>query len=357
MQSIFLSRLAATSVMPLMAAGGWAGYSYYDQPSQSSQNGCIVLTTDTISTTSYEPQVANLQQFFIGRGYLRGNPNGYLDQPTEMALSRFQADSGIPVTGRVDSQTRTIIQQVSCPQYQYQGPYPDYYPNNQYPNNGQLSIQGVDAPQQLAAGQSGAWSVHVLGWDQHQGGTLHYSVVWGDENYGARSADSYYPAASVEGSGTFTHTYTQPGTYTPVFTVRDDYGHSARVSATTYVGSGAYPAYGNGYCDGYSRNCSNNTYTSNTYGTYQPSSYGTNGTYSCTDYYDRTCYANGRYVGPDFGGTGYTYNGPGDTCYYLNGQWQGSCSGRTAYSSPTSGVDYSCYYDRACLARMNGTTY
>ncbi len=84
----------------------------------------------------------------------------------------------------------------------------------------------------------------------------------------------------------------------------------------------------------------------------------------CTNYYDRSCYQDGSYVGPYWGG-GSTYNGPGDTCYYLNGRWQGSCGDpyrRTEYDrydnryqyQDSYARDYRCYYDRTCLARMDG---
>ncbi len=338
MHPLIINRLAAATVMPLVAAGGWGAYSYY-QPYPAAQDGCIVLTTD-ITTTTYQPQVVSLQRFFVDEGYLRGNPNGYFDQPTTVALERFQADNGIPVTGRMDGTTRTIIERVSCPGYDSgypNGYYPSGYP---YGATGQLSVQGIDAPRSVSVGQSAAWTVRVAGRNNAYGGTLHYSVVWGDENQYGNAARAQYGDGSVQSSASFTHTYGRSGTYTPVFTVSDDYGHTAHASATVTVSGG---------CPSYNYNCSS-------YSGYN----GYNGSSAPCTYYDRNCYGNGQYIGSSY--NGYTYNGPGDTCYYLNGQWQGSCGNTPTYtyngSSYTgSGVDYSCYYDRACYAQLQGRSY
>lgn len=385
MQSIIIHRVATTAVMPLVAASGFAGYSYYDTPQTyptqyPSQMVCTTITRDLyFNSPSSQTDAMALQRFFVSRGYLRGGLTGVMDQPTMIAVQRFQADNGIPVAGYLDTQTRVTIQRMSCTSgggYPYQNPV------------GQLASYAVDAPSSLRVGQSGTWTVRVAGSNPYQGGgQLHYSVVWGDENSGVRAADSYYPSTSVASSGSFTHVYNRPGTFTPVFTVRDDYGHSTQVSATTYVSPttvAPIPAHGTNYnyCNTsaglYDRSCA--TTYQNQYPTHTP--YPTNYTQTappgCTSYYDRACYVNGTYIGPSYDGSS-TYNGPGDTCYFFNGQWQGNCGASTAYNpyasynpyTPTYGtnysldyqnpgtgsVDYSCYYDRACLARMNGRSY
>lgn len=330
---------------------------------------CTTLSGNMYSGGSNaQADVARLQAFFISRGYLRGTVNGYFDQATLTALQRFQADNGLPVTGVVDSQTRSVIQQMSCVNAQ-----------NGYQNtNGQLSIQGIDAPRQLSVGQTGTWTVRVAGWNGYQsGGQLHYNVTWGDENSGMRQQAVYYPSTSVQSSGTFTHVFTRTGSFNPVFTVTDDYGHRVQVNvttqvtgATTYGGYTGTPNYGTNCTNYYASNCVPTTgYTGVPAYTGTPSYSGNyTGNYSggypsgCTGYYDRSCYVNGRYMGP---GTGGTFNGPGDSSNYTNtpsydyyNQYpytSGSSYGSTYGTSNT--VDYSCYYDRACLARMNGTYY
>jgi hypothetical protein len=389
MEAIIIHRVATTAVMPLIAASGFAGYSYYDAPQAyptqyPSQMVCTSIVHDLyFNSPSNQTEVLSLQRFFVARDYLRGGLTGVMDQPTMIAVQRFQADSGIPITGYLDAQTRVIIQQISCRSgggYPYQNPV------------GQLASYAVDAPASLRVGQSGTWSVHVAGSNPYQGGgQLHYSVVWGDENSGVRSADSYYPSTSVVSSGSFTHVYNRPGTFTAVFTVRDDYGHSTQVSATTYVSASIgtpvpTPTGNYNYCTTsagwYDRSCA--TTYQNPYQNQNPyqGGYGTR-SYppGCTNYYDRACYVNGTYIGPSYDGSA-TYNGPGDTCYSFNGQWQGNCGNMNTYNpygsynpyssytpsygtnysldyqSPGTGsVDYSCYYDRACLARMNGRIY
>ena len=101
-------------------------------------------------------------------------------------------------------------------------------------NNQTLSIQGLDAPSTLSMTQSGTWTVRVL--TTSTSGTLHYSVIWGDEVQTATAAGIRAPDAQIfSTSATFSHTYSRAGTYTPTFTVTDDQGRSANASATVVV--------------------------------------------------------------------------------------------------------------------------
>jgi peptidoglycan hydrolase-like protein with peptidoglycan-binding domain len=346
MQTIIIHRIATTVAMPLVAASGFAGYSHYQQPPQVAPV-CTVLAIDVPTQSANASDVVVLQRFLVARGYMRGTATGYFGQATLLALERFQADNGIPVTGVADSVTRSLISAVSCGGT----PSPIYspsYPPQPYPvTGGYMTIQGVDAPSSLVVGQSGTWGVRVL---SYQGaGQLHYGVAWGDENGGVR-ANSQYAASPVQSSGTFTHTYARAGTYTQVFTVTDGYGHQTQATVTTYVSA---PVYTN---TPYSYPYTGYSYPSASYSNVPPS--------GCTSYYDRNCYVNNQYVGPSYGG-GSTYNGPGDTCYFVNGAWQGNCGntsanysgGYTTTIGGPSGPDYSCYYDRACLASMQGRGY
>ena len=100
-------------------------------------------------------------------------------------------------------------------------------------NTGTLSISGLDAPATLAMGVSGTWTVHASA--PSTAGTLHYSVVWGDEAQQANAAIAAPAPHDIQTSASFTHAYRTAGTYTAVFTVTDDSGHSAQTSSTITV--------------------------------------------------------------------------------------------------------------------------
>lgn len=92
-----------------------------------------------------------------------------------------------------------------------------------------ISINGLDAPVSLTAGEEGTWKVNV----GTSASNLHYAVTWGDE--GSSLLRMFAANSTIQTSSTFTHTYETEGTYTPKFTVTDDYGHSASVSSTVLV--------------------------------------------------------------------------------------------------------------------------
>ncbi|MDB5188084.1 MAG: hypothetical protein JWO50_604 [Candidatus Kaiserbacteria bacterium] len=96
------------------------------------------------------------------------------------------------------------------------------------------SISGIDAPTTLALGTQGTWTVHTATMSNATS-NLHYSVVWGDENNMAASQIMAPAPTTVQTSATFTHAYSRSGIYTPMFTVTDDNGRSATVSATVNV--------------------------------------------------------------------------------------------------------------------------
>ncbi len=321
---MILHKMAATAALPFVAASGWAGYAYTqpDQNQYPSQMQCTTLASDiSYNYQNNSNDVRSLQRFLVARGYMTGSANGYYDQATYSAVQRFQSDNGLSATGVVDSATRQRIQTLSCGG---NGGHGGGY------GNGQLSVQGIDAPSTLAVNQTGTWTVRVSGWNNYQGGQLHYTVVWGDENNGARTASTYYPSTSVNSTGTFTHVYVTPGTYTPVFTVTDDYGHRTQASVTTRVTA---PVYGNGgYGGGYGGGSQGGSAYCNTY----------------SGYMDRTCYANGRYTGTyNPNGGGYT----GGTSGGYSGGY-GGAQGGSAYCNTYSG-----YMDRTCYAngRYTGT--
>lgn len=93
---------------------------------------------------------------------------------------------------------------------------------------GSVSVSGLDAPTRLAVNEEGTWTVHA---DTSSSGNLKYSVAWG-ENAAARMMSL---GDTTQSSATFTHTYGSEGTYQPTFTVTDEYGNSAKVSASVVV--------------------------------------------------------------------------------------------------------------------------
>src|SRR5262249_20920109 len=111
----------------------------------------------------------------------------------------------------------------------YPTPYPTPYP---YPYNGTISITGVNGPNSLAVNQQGTWTVTT---NAPSGTNVSTSVNWGDQN-------TIYPYANASGvsytnqQNTFSHSYSYPGTYTIVFTVTDNNGHTNNASQTVVVG-------------------------------------------------------------------------------------------------------------------------
>lgn len=92
-----------------------------------------------------------------------------------------------------------------------------------------VSISGIDAPVTLAVNEEGTWTVNV---DTNASGNLKYAVEWGDEGIMARMMGS---SEVVQTSSTFTHSYSDAGTYKPKFTVTDESGARSSVSATVVV--------------------------------------------------------------------------------------------------------------------------
>ncbi len=122
------------------------------------------------------------------------------------------------------------------------------------------TINGLNAPTTLTVGQAGTWKVNAT---DPQGGTLNYSVDWGDAtNNNCNYYNGYYTCPQTSGSAsaryqqdsTFTHSYTNSGTYTIKFTVGNSSGQTAQTSTTVQVGNSssatapyisyASPAYG-----------------------------------------------------------------------------------------------------------------
>ena len=56
--------------------------------------------------TQYDPIIYQAQQALKARGYDPGVPDGLWGKATERAVKYFQVDSDLPVTGKLDDQTK-----------------------------------------------------------------------------------------------------------------------------------------------------------------------------------------------------------------------------------------------------------
>jgi len=132
----------------------------------------------------------------------------------------FSTANNTPIGGykvRVDNGSGTLSNAVS------------YYVTA--PVTAKLSVNGIDAPTTLSVDATGTWTVHAA---TNTSGNLHYSVVWGDENTMLRALSAVLPN-TTQTSATFTHAYSNTGTYTPTFTITDDAGHKVSTSASVVV--------------------------------------------------------------------------------------------------------------------------
>lgn len=92
-----------------------------------------------------------------------------------------------------------------------------------------VSINGIDAPNRLSVDEEGTWTVHAA---SNLEGNLSYSVDWGEDNLMMARRSS---GLETQSSATFTHSYVEAGTYHPKFTVTDEKGNKASVSASVIV--------------------------------------------------------------------------------------------------------------------------
>ncbi len=135
------------------------------------------------------------------------------------AVVRLQAKYGIRQTGYFGPITRAKINSLYACSPQ---PIPVSTP----------VISGVSGPTSLAVNQEGKWQVNA---SNRAGGTLSYSVIWGDEVQTAAgvSAPSFAPV--LQQTATFTHRYLRAGNFTPTFYVTNSANQTARASLTVQV--------------------------------------------------------------------------------------------------------------------------
>ena len=94
-------------------------------------------------------------------------------------------------------------------------------------------IDGLTAPSQLKVNETGTWTIKA---HDPENGVLSYSVDWGDTVKTPLSSSAVGTQTT-----TFTHSYSQIGTYTIAFTVTDDKYQTARTTTTVNVVSTTTP--------------------------------------------------------------------------------------------------------------------
>lgn len=232
----YSSTTTTTTTIP-----GCNGYSQYSTLTGQYCYGSTYGTTSSYTFTrelgigSRGEDVVQYQTLLSNRGYSVGVIDGVFGSATRRATIKYQSANGLVVTGNGDTETLTKLSASGtvyptdpyCP-LTYVNGAPVYSCNT----SSGVTVSGVSGPQSLSVYQSGTWTVSAY---SQMGGTLSYSVDWGDQ-------PSYYYGATTPGylqqqTSTFTHSYSQAGTYTARFTVTNQYGQSAQTSLTVVVGS------------------------------------------------------------------------------------------------------------------------
>lgn len=162
-------------------------------------------------------EVSTLQDFLQSKGYLNNEPTGYLGILTVKAVKDFQRANNINPTGYVGSVTRGKIRALTC---------------GEIINNKDVVISSVLGPQELNINKEGTWKVSAY---DKSGGDLFYSVRWGDENSIIDPPSRSIQNDTKSQTATFSHSYTQAGNYTAVFTVTNSNGQSATKSLSVKV--------------------------------------------------------------------------------------------------------------------------
>ena len=172
-------------------------------------------------------QVVLIQNAMRGSGYLNiAKPTGYYGTMTRAAVRNWQRDNNLRVTGNIRATERSIL----CGS------------NDNGLNT--IVINSVSGPTSIGVNQTGTWQLKVTA---PANTNLNYSVDWGDNFAYPQTSGS--PALSVVNqTSSFTHSYSQAGTYTVRFRV--DNGivcvtapctvrKTAETSMTVVVGGGS----------------------------------------------------------------------------------------------------------------------
>ena len=148
MKNLLFSGLLV-AVVAVSSVASVAHAQAYSYTNYASNTGYCTNLTRNLSYGSRDAstggEVTQLQSFLVSQNYPGGGSwmvTGYFGGATQQAVRNFQVSQNLPVTGSVDSQTRTSIQSVSCGSAYY-SPYgysygstsgSSYYDYNQYSN-------------------------------------------------------------------------------------------------------------------------------------------------------------------------------------------------------------------------------
>jgi len=188
---------------------------------------CVSLKSNNLRYRSRDAntngEVSTLQDFLQSKNYLTTEPTGYFGLLTQKAVKYFQKANNINPNGFVGPATKAKIESLTC--------------ENIISDTTDPVISGVSGPQSLNVNQTGTWTISA---SDRNGGNLSYSVVWGDEVSVASQGGGAIldRAPSYQQSATFTHSYSQSGTYSPKFIVMSDNGVRC-VMAPCYSGGRA----------------------------------------------------------------------------------------------------------------------
>lgn len=98
-------------------------------------------------------------------------------------------------------------------------------------------ITGVKGPTTLKVGEEGIWTVNAY---DPNGGSLKYSVIWGDETVLLKEAQGLSQAPFIQ-TTTFSHIYQSQGVFAPFFRVINDQSLEAKTSISVNVGATTQP--------------------------------------------------------------------------------------------------------------------
>ena len=241
-------------------------------PAPNKHRICAILNRN-LSRGTQGDDVRGLQEFLSAEGHLSANATGYFGPATAQAVAKWQTSQGVSSVGSVGPMSRERIKywcgggNTACTKEYVPvcgskpivcittpcNPIQQTYGNRCEMNAGGATfvhegqcrsdsankppvISGFSGPTSLTLNETGTWTITA---SDPENGPLSYSITWGDEwyadNAGARMSSA---APSIVQSTTFTHSYSNGGTYKIRITVRDSAGKEAETTTTVTVERG-----------------------------------------------------------------------------------------------------------------------